>query len=422
MIPSQTFKKLLSNFMSLSSLQIASYIFPLLTIPYLVRVLGIENFGQLNFAMAIIFYFQILTQYGFQLTGTKEIALHRDDPIQLEKIFSTIMFVKFTLLFLSFMILAVLMISVERFRDDYLLYLFAFGSVIGEVLFPTWFFQGIEKMKYIAFINVASKIITTLMIFILIKTSEDYLYVPLLYAISSILAGSYSLYFISKHLRISIHSVGLNEIYAMFSKGKHLFISHLGTNLYTSSLTVILGFMTNNTIVGYYTAAEKITKAITALAQPIYQTVYPHIMVLMKSSEKNAVRFIVKIAIYSTLINLIIFSLLTGFSHQIIELLYAKNTEMIAPILQILSFLVIILGLSNILCVQTMIAYNFQKAFSKILVFIGVISLPFSFAAAHLYGAIGIAFTSVGVELVIIITILSYLKSQHVFIFNKGLK
>jgi PST family polysaccharide transporter len=202
LIDNEEKKRFLGNFFSLAMLQGMNYILPLLSLPYLVRVLGADKFGLLAFATAIIGYFIVLTDYGFNFTATREVTLHRDDKDKLSEIFSSVMIIKFLLFVISFFILTLLIILFKKFSSDPWLYYLTFGTVLGQILFPVWFFQGVEQMRYITIINIVSKILFTIAIFVLVKQSSDYLLVPLLTSLGAIFAGIYSLFLVYKRFDI----------------------------------------------------------------------------------------------------------------------------------------------------------------------------------------------------------------------------
>src|SRR5690554_5063636 len=191
-------KRLLGNFLSLSGLQVFTYILPLITLPYLVRVLGVEKYGLVMFAQSFIMFFNILVDYGFNLSATREVSVNRDNKEKITEIFSSVMTIKLLLLTVSLLFLTIIVFSFERFYADKELYFITFTLVLGQALFPIWYFQGLERMKYITLINVFSRIIFTAAIFIFIHEESDYILVPLLNGLGVITGSFYALYLIKK--------------------------------------------------------------------------------------------------------------------------------------------------------------------------------------------------------------------------------
>ena len=218
-------KRLISNFFSLSVLQIVSYILPFITLPYLVRVLGIEYYGILAFAGAVIAYLGIITNYGFNLTATRDISAHRDNKQKIIEIFSAVMIIKFILMLGSFLVLILLVFSFDKLSKDWLIYFLTFGSVAGQVLFPIWFFQGMERMKYITYINIGSKLIFTVAIFVFVHSKEDLYMVPLLNSLGILAGGIYSLILVKKNfgVKFEFQNIGLLKQYMI--DGWHIFVS-----------------------------------------------------------------------------------------------------------------------------------------------------------------------------------------------------
>ena len=268
-------KRFLGNFVSLATLQGLNYILPLLTLPYLVRVLGTEKFGLIAFATAVVGYFIVLTDYGFNFSATREVANHRDDKNKLVEIFSSVMIIKVLLLLISFVILLFLIISFEKIGKDALLYILTFGSVIGQVLFPVWFFQGVERMKYITIINIISKTIFTVAIFLLVKQTSDYLLVPILTSVGIIVASLISLYIVFFNFKVKFKFQKIATIKQYLKGGSPLFYTSAMSNLLTSSGIIVLSIVTNNTVVGYFSALEKLFRAVVGLFTPLTQALYP---------------------------------------------------------------------------------------------------------------------------------------------------
>ena len=180
-------KVILANFSYLFLLQIAGYLFPLLTMPYLARVIGADSFGRIAIASAVIMWIQTISDWGFNYTATRDVAKNRDDNDKVSHILSNVIWAKFILLFFSFIILLLLIYFVPIFRENYLVVLITFLMVPGHILFPDWFFQALERMKYITILNLLSKLLFTIAIFVFIKDKSDYIYQPLFVSLGFIL-------------------------------------------------------------------------------------------------------------------------------------------------------------------------------------------------------------------------------------------
>ena len=410
----EEYRRLFSNFVSLSVLQGANYILPLLTLPYLVRVLGAEKFGLLAFATATVTYFMIITDYGFNLSATREVSIHRDDKEKLIEIFSAVMTIKFVLMILSFLLMTLLVFSFEKFRTEWKVYYLTFGMVVGQVLFPVWFFQGLEKMKFITILNMTAKIFFTIAIFIFVKEQSDYFIVPVCTSLGFIIAGLLSLIIIRKELGISFKLQKLQSLTEQMKSGWHIFISNIAISLYTVSTTFILGLFTNNTIVGYYSAGEKIVKAVQGLYSPVSQSIYPFISRKVDESFENGLIFLRKVLLLVSVITFGLSCVLLGLSEYItILLLGYQYTESIV-VVKILSFLPFIIALSNIFGIQTMLNFGKNKAFSRILISASILNLILSIILVPVYQHIGSAISVLFVEIFVSTVMFIYLQLSDV--------
>lgn len=368
-------RKLLENFFSLSVLQGVTYILPLITVPYLVRVLGAERFGLIAFSQALIQYFMILTDYGFNLSATREVSLHRTDRVKLSEIFNSVMMVRFVLMAVSLAVLAAVVFSFGKFRQEWLLYFLTFGMVFGSVLFPIWFFQGVEEMRYITILNIVAKTLFTVAIFVFIRKSSDYIYVPLFNSLGFITAGALSLWIIFRRFQMPFFVPSRSAAVAAFKDSTPFFLSRVSVSLYTSSNAFVLGLFTTNQIVGYYAAAEKIYNALQYLYQPINSVLYPYM-----SKARNIILYR-KIFFGANACNGLLSLLVLIFAERLCVVLFGSEMQASAGVLRIFAIVTFVVIPSVLLGYPLLAAMGYAKyangsvIFGSIVHFVGLVVL-----------------------------------------------
>lgn len=405
-------KIVISNIFYLTLINIANFVLPLLTFPYLVRVIGIDKFGLLSFATSIITYFLIFTDYGFNITATRLISINRDDKEKINEIFSSVIILKIFLLSISMILLLLMVFIIPKLRSDAYIYFLTFGLVIGQVLFPVWYFQGIEKMKIISILNIISKIFFTSAIFIFVKSSEDFYLVPLFSSLGFILIGIISIIIciFKYNIKIVYQSISVLKYYLI--EGWHIFISNITVTLYTTSTVTILGFFTNNTIVGYYSSADRIISAIRGLIGPVTQAIFPYLSRKVDKDPKEILQINRKLLLYFSPLFLLLTTILFFGADYIIELLFKIHNKEAALVLKILSFIPTIIFIHAIYALFTMIIFKRTKAYSKIIISAALLNLVIAFTLIPLYGHIGAAICILFIEI--------YLMFRYIIYTNKN--
>ncbi len=401
--------RFLSNIVSLLVLQGANYLLPLLTIPYLVRVLGPEYYGLVAFAAATTTYFTLITDYGFNLSATKQVSIHRLDREKIKKIYSSVMMVRFILLVASFFLFLSMVFIFDKFRTDYDIYLVSFLVVIGQFLFPVWLFQGLEVMKFIAILNILAKSIFTAFVFLLVTDDGDYLLVPFLTAAGSIMAGIIAQLLVIYHLKVRFSFPVWGDVKEQFVDGWHIFSSSISISMYTASTTFVLGIFTNNQVVGFYSAAEKITQALKGLYQPVSQAMYPIVSSRMAVSQKSGIAFVQKLSNILAAFMFIICSMLFIFSEEVVIIILGDMYIESVPILRIMAYLPFVIVLSNMYGVQVMVNVGMKVQFSRILMTAAVLGLSLSIITVPTYGATASASVSLLTEIFVTLCMALYL-------------
>jgi polysaccharide transporter, PST family len=367
-------KLLVENIFSLSVLQGANYLLPLITVPYLVRVLGPERYGLLGFAQAFAQYFVILTDYGFNMSATRQIAMNQNDPQAISEIFSSVTLIKLALMLISFLLMVGIVSFLPQFQQYAPVYYVSFLLVVGNVLFPVWFFQGMESMKYITVLNLIAKSLSTLAIFALVHSKEDYLMAAGVQASGFVVAGLLSVGVLIKFFSLRLIWPSPKTLLQALIDGWYVFISTASVSLYTTSSTFILGLLTNHQTVGYYNAANTLTRAVQGLLSPVYQAIYPHMNALANQSGEAALSFIRKILLYLSLASFLFSVSLFCLAEPLVHIVMGDKFLESIVLVRLMAFMPLLISFSSLFA-QTMLTFSLNKPLSQILLFSGLFNL-----------------------------------------------
>lgn len=370
-------------------LQGASGIFPLLTLPWFTRTLGPAGFGRTGFATAVCAYFTLIADYGFNLSATRQIAIHRDDRQERSRIFSVTITTKGLLAVGGFILLLVLAALVPRLRREFVLLVTGYLSVVGAVITPIWYFQGIERMAVISMGNVLSRTAALPLVFALVRGPGDMTMALALTGAPSVLAGLVSLAVLVSLRHVDWVPPSRASILDALRSGWHVFISTAAISLYTVSSTVVLGFVAGDSAVGLFSGAQRLVGAAQLALSPLSQSVYPRISYLMHHARDEGFLFLRKIlrllAVTTGLLSIFVFVA----AGPLVTLALGSSYHVAATTLRWMAPLPFLIGLSNVLGIQTMLPLGMNATFSRILIGAGLFHVSILIPLGALFGASG---------------------------------
>lgn len=400
--------KLIKNFTSLSSVQIINYIFPLITIPYISRIIGPDGYGIINYATAYITYLTLIISYGFDFTSTRKITRIKDikDGI-INKIVSEVLLARIFLFFVSIIIFICFLFLFKPLNQNPFTAIVLFIGCIGTVLSPQYIYQGFQDLVIYAKVNFIKGIINVILVFILIKEPSDYIFLPILTSGFLIIINLSLFIYAVKKYKIKLQLIKIRDIIKLINTDKIVFFSTIVISLYTTTNVVVLGFFASKEDIGYYsTSLNLLNIANSIIAMPLSTALFPFIGKAFSKSREEGIRVVQKITpiiIYLTLLASLGILILAPY---IIEIIFGdKFVNSIAP-LRILSFLPFIIGLSNILGIQLMLNMGLDKLFLLTTSIASAIGVILNIFMSKYLGYIGTAWNCLIVE--IIVTLIMY--------------
>ena len=394
-------KSLKLNFVMNALLTMSSFIFPLISFPYVSRILLPEGMGKVSFATSLIAYFTMFAQLGIPTYGVRACARVRDDRIALTRTAQELLIINLVMTALSYAALVLSLLFVPRLHGERTLYLLVSLSILFNTVGMEWLYKALEQYTYITVRSIAFKLVALVAMFALIHSRDDYV----IYGGITIFASSASGVLNLIHARkfISLHPVGGYHFKPHLKAVAVFFAMACASTVYTNLDTVMLGFMTSDEMVGYYNAAVRIKSILVSIVTSLGAVLLPRASYYVEHGEMDRFRQITRKAlnfVFLAAVPMMVYFIL--FARQGIFLLSGENyAGSVLPMQWIMPTLLFI-GLSNVLGIQILVPLGRERVVLWSIVAGAVVDVVLNAVLIPDYGATGAAIATSVAELVVL--------------------
>ena len=346
-------KNIMQNLSYISVLQIFTLLAPFITYPYLVNVLGKELYGFVITAQVLASYCSLIIDFGSNSVCAKHVSINRSNKDKLSEIVSSVLYIRSGLWVICLFFYIGLIYLIPSYRPHFFLFLFSYGMTMNEVLFPQYFFQGIERMKYSTLINILIKIIFIALVFIVVKSESDYLYVPLLYAIGYVIGGIVALTMIFGRMQIKFVRPTIQTMKYYIKDCSAILATDLICTIKDKLNYLLLGAFAGMGNVVIYDLGSKINALLYKPTEIIRTVLLPHF-----AKNRNISQF-KKCILITASVSVIFVGLVNLFLPQIVEF-FIKEKIILWPI-RVFTLAPIILSISVPIATNAFIAWGYNK-------------------------------------------------------------
>jgi PST family polysaccharide transporter len=307
--------KVIENYSFMTLLQISISLFGLLIYPYLIRKLEPESYGLYVFALSITAYFLGFVSFGFTFPALKTIARNLDNKEIKNDVFSGVFTAKIYLSFISALLFTIILFTIPIIKDNKLVFAICFLQIIGEIFFPAWYYQAIQKMKVVTFIQLISRILSLPFIFIFIKSPADCWVYALITTLTVIGSGIISHFYLIKVEKLNLSFIPFNKLKLLFIDALPFFGTSVVGTLKQESITIIIGSFFGMKDVALYDLANKIVLLPRMITMNINKAIFPQII---QNIKKDTVRKIIR---FEYIVGILIILVIVSVSYWLIKLL-----------------------------------------------------------------------------------------------------
>jgi len=401
------------NTLALYGIQIAGYVIPLLTLPFLARVLRPEGFGLLLFAQSFAFLASITVEYGFTLSAAREVALNRGNKESLAAIAAGVLGAKLILLSVFMVFAGVAGLTVDSFRQHPIYLVWAIIQALAFGLSPFWYFQGTEQMVGAVLVELFVRAAAAASIFFLVRTPQDGWKALASLAIAGCAIAL--LQTIWMYWQIGFSRLRWKESTRALRIGWKMFLFRGASYIYGAANTFILGLFVPSVQVGYFGGAERIFKAIRGLSLPFGQSFYPHMTRLISADAPKATRLARWTIPIAGAAGIVFALALALFAHPVVLLILGPNYDASVRVLYVFALIVPLDAINNALIMHWMLPHGMERAVGAVTAGGIVINVISASVLAPLFAHYGMAWA-------ILIAEASQVIALAVIIFRRSLE
>ena len=408
-------QKQLSNFITYGVGQAFNLVTPILVIPYIISICSEEGYGKIGVGLAISFFLMVFIDFGSDIIGVKEVSVNRENKEKLENIFVTIYIAKLVLLLLVLIFASLVFYTIPFFANEKELFFLSLPILIGQFINPTWFLQGLENFKWVTVLNITSKVIYVIGIFIFIQKPSDYIYNNLFWGIGMIIANGLVFVYLINHHSFSFRKTKKAEVKNYLKSNFSMFSSQIFVSLQMYSPVVLISFFGNNTMAGQYKIIDQIIVIFRTYIILFFNFVFPRVCYLLDTSKEAGLKFWKKVNGLNFLFILVLMVVLAGSSFTVVDYFNPKDVDYISDLLKIALFIPILQSISTPFK-QLILGWNKQKEYINSTMIITVITLVLIAVLTSAFKVLGVIFSLLISEILLISVFFYHIKNK---LFNR---
>ncbi len=338
---------------------------PILVMPFIISICGIENYGKIGVAMSLAFFLIVFIDYGSEIISVREISIQRDDKVTVSEIFSTTQLAKIMMLLIIVGLCSIIFFTIPYFKNEFLLYIFTLSILVGQVVNPVWFLQGVENYKLITIVNIISKSIFLVFVFLFIREESDYIFVNLYLGLGAIIANVGMLIYLHAHYKFKLLTKNFVSAKKYIVQNFALFSSQLFTSLQMYLPVMLIGWLGSNVLAGQYKVVEQIVGIFRTYILLSFNFLYPKICYALTDGYKRTIKYwsvangINALFVFCCLIVIAI------FRDEIIHYFTKADSQKITALL-LLGLLIPAIQALQIPLKQLLLAMNHNKVYVRI--------------------------------------------------------